>query len=81
MSSGRHLLNAAPALQHTAARSEPTPQIFPLLVAKRSRVKADVLGEDTQQCFVVQECVQPLAVRQELWEPLPDVMERWLCFL
>lgn len=34
---------------------------------------ADVLGEYIQQRSVVQECVQLLAARQELWEPLPDV--------
>lgn len=68
-------------LQHTAARSEPAPRIFPLLMAKRSRVMADVLGEGPQQCSMVQECMRPLAARQEPWEPLPDVREHWLCLL
>lgn len=40
---------------------------------------ADVLGEDTQQCAVAQECTCLLAARQELWEPLPDVTEHWPC--
>lgn len=51
--------------QGTAARSEPAPQTFPVLLSTRRVHMADVLGEDPQQCCTVQECVQLLAVRQE----------------
>lgn len=50
-------------------------------MGKRIWVMADVLREDTPQCSLVQERVGLLAVRQELWDPLPDVMEHWLCLL
>lgn len=63
----------------TAARSEPAPQIFPVLMSKRRVHMADVLGEGPQQCCTVQEHVQLLAARQEPWGPLPDIMEHCLC--